>query len=329
MPGPSSDGLSYLLDNNPNSLTLTPGFLTPYPNGLFALGGNDFIVGSSDPSRISGDDGNDRLLGGRNSDTLFGGAGNDFLNGGAGNDILFGGTGDDTLEGGKGDDLLNGGKGNDVLVGGAGKDTLTGGFGRDTFVLPSDSSVSDPAAADIITDFKSVDDSIGLTNNLTEADLTLESVSGTANTLIKIRQSGAILGLVANASPQDLAGKFISATTVLGNQLSQARDLGVLSGTQTITDSVSNTQLEDLYSFTLPAISDFKLSVSGLSADVNIAVIKDINGNNTVDFTDIIASAKESSLSPQSIDLKSLAAGTYFVRVDQYQTSTNFTLNLS
>lgn len=329
MPGPSSDGLSYLLDNNPNSLTLTPGFLTPYPNGLFALGGNDFIVGSSDPSRISGDDGNDRLLGGRNSDTLFGGAGNDFLNGGAGNDILFGGTGDDTLEGGKGDDLLNGGKGNDVLVGGAGKDTLTGGFGRDTFVLPSDSSVSDPAAADIITDFKSVDDSIGLTNNLTEADLTLESVSGTANTLIKIRQSGAILGLVANASPQDLAGKFISATTVLGNQLSQARDLGVLSGTQTITDSVSNTQPEDLYSFTLPAISDFKLSVSGLSADVDIAVIKDINGNNTVDFTDIIASAKESSLSPQSIDLKSLAAGTYFVRVDQYQTSTNFTLNLS
>ncbi len=62
MAGPSPDGRSYLLDNGPNSFTLTPGFLTPYPNGLFALGGNDFIVGASDADRISGDDGNDRLM---------------------------------------------------------------------------------------------------------------------------------------------------------------------------------------------------------------------------------------------------------------------------
>ncbi len=329
MPGPSPDGLSYLLDDSPNSFALTPGFLTPYPNGLFALGGNDFIVGSSDADRLNGDNGNDRLLGGGNSDTLFGGVGNDLLNGGTGNDFLFGGKGSDTLQGGRGDDALYGGNGSDVLVGDGGKDTLTGGLGADTFVLRSNSSVSAPAVADIITDFNSFEDAIGLTNNLTEADLTLEAVSGTGNTLIKIRQSGAILGLVANASPQDLAGKFISATTVLGNQLSQARDLGVLSGTQTIADSVSNAQPEDLYSFTLPATSDFKLSVSGLSADLDVAVIKDINGNNTVDFTDIIASAKESSLSPQSIDLNALAAGTYYVRVDRYQSSTNFTLNLS
>ena len=329
MAGPSPDGISYLLDDSPNSFALTPGFLTPYPNGLFALGGNDFIVGASDADRLNGDDGNDKLLGGANSDTLFGGTGNDLLNGGVGNDFLFGGSGSDTLQGGRGDDALNGGRGTDVLVGDGGKDTLTGGLGADTFVLRSNSPVSDPAVADIITDFNSFEDAIGLTDNLTEADLIFEAVSGTPNTVIKIRQSGAILGLVANTSPQNLSSKFISASTVLGNQLSQARDLGVLSSTQTIADSVSNARPDNIYRFTLPATNDFKLTVSGFSADVDVAVIKDINGDNSIDVTDIIASSQESGLSPESIDLKNLAAGTYFVRVYQNQGNTNFTLNLS
>ncbi|MEG4442313.1 S8 family serine peptidase [Microcoleus sp. AT9_B5] len=332
MPGPSPDGLSYLLDDSPNSFALTPGFLTPYPNGFFALGGNDFIVGSSDAEIISGDNGNDRILGGGNSDTLFGGADNDLLNGGTGSDILFGDADSDTLQGGKGDDALNGGDGSDVLVGDGGKDTLTGGLGPDTFVLRTDSAVSDPAAADVITDFNSFVDSIGLTDNLTEADLILEEISiapGIANTLIKIRQSNAILGLVANASPQDIADTFISATTVLGNQLNGARDLGVLGSTLTIADSVSNARPDGLYRFTLPATSDFKLTVSGLTADVDVAVIKDINGDNSIDFTDIIASSQQPDLSPEAIDLNALTAGTYFVRVYQYQGSTNFSLNLS
>jgi len=332
MAGPSPDGRSYLLDNGPNSFTLTPGFLTPYPNGLFALGGNDFIVGASDADRISGDDGNDRLLGGGNSDTLFGGADNDLLNGGTGNDLLFGDSGNDTLQGGKGGDALNGGEGSDVLVGDAGKDTLTGGFGADTFVLRTDSAVIDPAAADIITDFNSFVDAIGLTDNLTETDLILEEIAiapGISNTLIKIRQSGAILGLVANASPKDLSGRFISATAVLSNQLSQARDLGILNSTQTIVDSVSNAIPDDIYRFTLSVTSDFSLNLSGLSTDVGVAVIKDINGDNSIDFTDIIASSQESSLSPKSIEINALNPGTYYVRVSQYQGSTNFTLNLS
>ncbi|MEG3923752.1 S8 family serine peptidase [Microcoleus sp. D3_18a_C4] len=332
MPGPSPDGLSYLLDDSPNSFALTPGFLTPYPNGFFALGGNDFIVGSSDADRISGDNGNDRILGGSNSDTLLGGADNDVLNGGVSSDFLFGDADSDTLQGGKGDDALNGDFGSDVLVGDGGKDTLTGGLGPDTFVLRSNSAVSDPAAADVITDFNSFVDSIGLTDNLTEADLILEEISiapGISNTLIKIRQSNAILGLVANASPQDLANTFISATTVLGNQLDQARDLGVLGGTQTIADSLSNARPDGLYRFTLPATSDFKLTVSGLTADVDVALIKDINGDNSIDFTDIIASSQQPNLSPEAIDINGLAAGTYFIRVYQYQGSTNFSLNLS
>jgi subtilisin family serine protease len=314
MVGPSPDGRSYLLDDSPNSFTLTPGFLTPHPNGLFALGGNDFVAGAADADRISGDDGNDRLLGGRNSD------------------ILFGGSGNDTLQGGKGDDVLNGDNGSDVLVGDGGKDTLIGGLGPDTFVLRSESAVFDPATADMITDFNSFVDAIGLTGNLTAADLILEEIAiapGTSNTLIKIRQSGAILGLVANASPQDLTNTFISATAVLGNQLSQARDLGILNSSQTIVDSVSNATPDDIYRFTLPVTSDFSLSLTGLSTNVDVALIKDINSDNSIDFTDIIASSEQSSLSPESIELNALKPGTYYIRVYQFQGSTNFTLNLS
>lgn len=217
MAGPSFDGLSYLLDDSPNSLTLTPGFLTPYPNGLFALGGNDLIVGGSDADRISGDGGNDRLLGGINSDTLLGGSGNDLLLGGSGNDILLGDSGNDTLQGGKGGDSLNGDSGSDVLIGNAGKDTLTGGLGADTFVLGRNSAVVDPSTADIVTDFNGFVDAIGLTDNLTEADLILEEISiapGISNTLIKLRSNNAILGLVANTFPEELAGTFTSATAV-------------------------------------------------------------------------------------------------------------------
>jgi subtilisin family serine protease len=314
MVGPSPDGRSYLLDDSPNSFTLTPGFLTPHPNGLFALGGNDFVAGAADADRISGDDGNDRLLGGRNSD------------------ILFGGSGNDTLQGGKGDDVLNGDNGSDVLVGDGGKDTLIGGLGPDTFVLRSESAVFDPATADMITDFNSFVDAIGLTGNLTAADLILEEIAiapGTSNTLIKIRQSGAILGLVANASPQDLTDTFTSTTAVLGNQLSQARDLGILNNSQTIIDSVSNATPDDIYRFTLPVTSDFSLSLTGLSTNVDVALIKDINSDNSIDFTDIIASSEQSSLSPESIELNALKPGTYYIRVYQFQGNTNFTLNLS
>jgi Bacterial pre-peptidase C-terminal domain. len=213
------------------------------------------------------------------------------------------------------------------LVGDAGKDTLTGGLDPDTFVLRTDSAVIDPAAADIITDFNSFVDAIGLTDNLSETDLMLEEIAiapGISNTLIKIRQSGAILGLVANASPKDLSGRFISATPVLSNQLSQARDLGILNSTQTIVDSVSNAIPDDIYRFTLSVTSDFSLNLSGLSTDVGVAVIKDINGDNSIDFTDIIASSQESSLSPKSIEINALTPGTYYVRVSQYQGSTKF-----
>ncbi|MDF0556244.1 S8 family serine peptidase [Kamptonema sp. UHCC 0994] len=332
MAGPSADGSSYLLDDGPNSLTLTPGFLAPYPNGLFALGGNDFIVGSADAEQISGDSGNDRILGGGGADILLGGAGNDFLNGGQGNDFLIGEAGSNTLQGGRGDDLLIGGDDDNILVGDFGKDTLVGGIGLDIFILRTDAATLDPGAADIIGDFDIFSDFIGLTDGLTEDDLTLQQVSltpGSTDTLIQIRQSGAILGIVLDASPDDLSGAFFPATNLLGNELNQARDIGVLNGNQTVSDFVSTAKPDDIYRFTIPSISDFQLVLSDLSADADVAIIKDINGDKSIDVTDIIDSSKHPDTEPEQITIDSLSAGTYYVKVYQYDGDTNFRLNLS
>jgi hypothetical protein len=332
MAAPSADGRSYLLDDSSNSLTLIPGFLTPYPNGLFALGGNDLIIGSSDAEKISGDDNNDRLLGGGGADTLLGGTGNDFLSGGQGNDFLSGETGNNTLQGGRGDDLLIGNQGNNILIGDLGKDTLIGGDGEDIFVLRTDAGTINPSTADIISNFDIFFDYIGLTGGITEDDLTLQPVtatSGNQDTIISISQSGAILGTILNVSPAQLRGVFISANKLLGNELTTARNLGTINGTQTISDFVNTAKPDDIYSFTLSTTSDFQLFLTNLSADADVSVIKDINADHSIDVTDILDFSENPDLESETISIDALAAGTYYVRVYQFDGNTNFNLNLS
>ncbi|OCR02678.1 peptidase S8 [Oscillatoriales cyanobacterium USR001] len=335
MAGPSADNLAYLLDDSSNSLTLTPGFLAPYPKGLLALGGNDYIVGSSDSEIIDGGDNNDRLIGGAGADTLIGGSGDNFLIGGVGDDILTGNTGKDIMRGGRGNDLLVAFDGDDVLVGDKGRDILTGGEGADLFVLQTETAAPTPETADIITDFKHFfwKDLIGLTGGLTVADITLESASinpGSNDTLIRIRQSGAVLGWVADVSPDYLNGRFVPADAKLGDELYSAVNLGSLSNKPTIQGFVGNSKPDDFYRFTIPVTSDLKLNVSGLSADLDVTLIQDINQNNTVEPLDIVQVSENSDAKPEEINLKGLFAGTYFVRISRFkEAETSYTMSIS
>jgi Ca2+-binding RTX toxin-like protein len=128
---------------------ITPGPANPDAT-LFALGGDDLVIGGTGDNELFGNEGNDTiyglegddaLYGGQGDDALYGGEGddrvqgddgNDTLAGGGGNDSLFGGEGDDLLSGGDGDDVLYGNEGNDTLQGDAGSDTMFGGQGNDT-----------------------------------------------------------------------------------------------------------------------------------------------------------------------------------------------------
>ena len=167
--------------SQPDDVELSPGLLNAYPGGLRALDGNDTVVGSSDGETmngnagddlLSGRNGADYLRGGQGNDEVYGGDGDDILNGNKGIDIVIGGLGNDLVRGGQDNDLLIGGFGNDTLVGDFGQDILTGGGDADTFILRTDAAQTDSVLVDIIVDFDSVSDRLGLTGGLTAADLT-------------------------------------------------------------------------------------------------------------------------------------------------------------
>lgn len=228
--GPSADGFFYFLDETDNNLSLSPGFLAPYPGGLLALDGNDRVIGSSDAEliygnmgqdTISGGGGNDILFGGKDTDVLEGGEGNDQLNGNWGRDFLVGGNGNDTIRGGKDEDLLVGGDGNDVLIGDFGVDALAGNAGSDLFVLRTDTATTDPSGADIILDFQRLSDRIALTGTLTEADIVMQAVS------VPIQN---LLGQLGFGN-QTAAQLRLTALLLTGADIDPNRD-GIASGTQ-------------------------------------------------------------------------------------------------
>jgi len=177
-------------DNTSENIILAPGQLAGSIGGVWAVGGNDTIRGSSDPELIYGNDDKDSILGGGGNDSLFGGRGNDDILGESGDDILTGEKNRDFLDGGIGNDLLRGGAGVDLLVGGDGNDTLIGdkdvdiykgGLGSDVFVLRADQAGVRAVGIDlpdaVIVDFNKSDDLIGLTGGVRAGMLSFEEVS--------------------------------------------------------------------------------------------------------------------------------------------------------
>jgi RTX calcium-binding nonapeptide repeat (4 copies) len=238
--GRSPDGLSYLLSNESDTFTVTSGLLDSYFGGVLGLDGADYITGSAEVDIINGNQGNDTIdgaggndllsggqdndlilgnlgddgiAGNQGNDTLYGGEGNEYINGNQDEDIIFGDLGNDILRGGKGNDQIDGGDGNDTIIGDFGSDTLTGSSGSDVFVMRSDTAVTDLLTGDFVTDFNKFEDLIALSDDLTEAGLTLEGVSltsGSSDTVLKVTSTGAILGVVKGVSPTDLQGRFIN-----------------------------------------------------------------------------------------------------------------------
>jgi hypothetical protein len=170
--------------------------------------GNDIAFGNEGADLIFGLFGNDTLYGGKENDSLDGGEGNDLLLGGNGNDVLCGHTDNDTLYGGKGNDILSGGAGDDILSGDVGDDTLTGGSGSDLFLL----NPSWGSGSDIITDFRKGEDLIGLTSNLSFAQLSIRSRNN--QTLIIVSDTGQLLAKLNGVTPGMLTASDFTQVTI-------------------------------------------------------------------------------------------------------------------
>lgn len=192
---PDNSGIPRLIgDNSPENIVLAPGQLANFPGGVWVLGGNDTVRGSSDAERIFGNDGKDSLLGGAGDDSIYGGkddddvlgeSGNDFLTGDRNSDFVDGGAGNDFLRGGRGVDLLVGGDGNDTLIGDVDVDIYKGGVGSDVFVFRVDQAGQRIAGIEIpdavIVDFDKSSDSIGIGAQFASSNITFEQVNYSLN----------------------------------------------------------------------------------------------------------------------------------------------------
>jgi Ca2+-binding RTX toxin-like protein len=245
---PDPSGIVRLIgDATSELIQLFPEELTNFPLGAWALDGDDTVNGSGASDLILGNEGEDILGGFADNDSLFGGKGRDFLDGADGNDCLSGGLDADFLIGEAGDDILFGGKGNDVLDGAGGDNTLVGGLGRDFLscefgsnlcVLGIDTASTDINSSDAISLFDPELDRIGLASSLTVNDIVLEPVedviftykfegpqallelfppevvsgiSGlSSGTVIKVRNSNAILAFVEGVTPNELQSRIVS-----------------------------------------------------------------------------------------------------------------------
>jgi hypothetical protein len=94
--------------------------------------------------------------------------------------------------------------------------------------------------------------------------------------------------------------------------------------------TVNSNDTSDIYRFSLAAPSALNLNLNGLRSNANIRLIRDSNRNGLIDTNEIVASSTQSGANPESIDMRWLASGDYFVQVYQQGSgATNYSLRLS
>ena len=291
-------------DESSELISLIPGQLAGFPQGILVLGGNDTVQGSVDGEVINGNQGFDQIFGGGGNDNLFGGQDGDVIDGGVGDDILFGNLGADIITGGDGNDNLFGGKdndnlsgdlGNDILSGDFGIDALTGGGGSDIFVLGIGGG-----GADVITDFQDGADLMQLPAGFTFSNLRV-TTSGN-QTAIVLATTGEELARLDTIQPAAItAADFVggSPTPVPqgepGSNIATAFDLGVLPDLLSYSQFVGKDDPNDFY------------RVDQGDGDVLNYAYGDSRSNGEIN--------------------RALEAGTYYVRVSN-DSGTNYDLRL-
>ncbi|VXD23989.1 conserved hypothetical protein [Planktothrix serta PCC 8927] len=303
----------YALTFGSDNFTILPDLLINSPQGLAALDGNDTVFGSTITDIIIGNQGDDSLLGNDGNDWISGDQDNDYIDGGAADDILGGGTGQDTI------------------FGNWGGDSLYGGEDSDLFVVQLDIATTNVYSGDLIWDFNPAEDMIGLKGGFTEASIQLELVEG--GTLVKDPLTKSVLAWVYAVTPEQLQGHLINVENsnldIANNLPNGATDLGVLNNILPINNFVGDSDVYDFYRFTLNTPSEVTIDLTGLSADADLVLYQDINGDGSLSDTDQeVLRSEDGDLNPETKILP-LQLGNYFLWVKQYQGDTNYNLNLS
>jgi hypothetical protein len=151
------------------------------------------------------------------------------------------------------------------------------------------------------------DDSINLSGLTSGATYFVRVNQFSGNTNYSLRLS--------NSSPNDL----ITSEVNVGN----------LAGVRNFSDSVNNGDTSDIYRFSLGTTSNVTARLSGLSADADVRIIRDRNGNGVVDAGEEIVRSAAGGSASEFINLQGLGAGNYIAQVYQFSGSTNYNLQLT
>lgn len=121
---------------------------------------------------------------------------------------------------------------------------------------------------------------------------------------------------------------FAASTANPSNLLPNEINLGNLSGDVTRTGRVDNNDTSDVYAFSLGLFEGVNIRLSGLSADADIRLIRDRNGDRNVDAGDeTVRSARGGTNADTLFGIDD--SGSYFLQVYQFgSASTNYTLSL-
>lgn len=116
----------------------------------------------------------------------------------------------------------------------------------------------------------------------------------------------------------------------VNNLLSNEFELNNVWGSLTQTGTISNTNASDTYHFDNPFISsNYRLSLGGLSSDVDIRVVRDANSNGIVDLGDTISASLRTGSANEEINLQGLGTGGYFIQVYQGSPSSTTAYSLT
>jgi hypothetical protein len=133
----------------------------------------------------------------------------------------------------------------------------------------------------------------------------------------------------APGSSGDVQYKLDLSSANPSNLFPKENTLGTLSsGNRTRNGFISDNNTADIYGFSQGRFRKTKISLSGLSNDADIRVIKDRNNNQIFDSGDVVVgTSTRGGSASESIMVK--GAGNYITEVYQYRGDTSYTLGLN
>ncbi|MEG4120950.1 S8 family serine peptidase [Microcoleus sp. N9_B4] len=213
-----------------------------------------------------------------------------------GNDTVIGSVSPESIDGGGGQNFLLGGSGNDALLGRNFDDFISSNFGNNTLVGGQGTdSLHGSQGSDILTGSDDQDSSV---SNL--GGDTLIGGSGNDSFVPQTERKAAAVG---------------------------STDLGTLKNSISLNGFVDENNFRHIYTFTTDTLSSLTLGLNGLSANADLWIARDTNGDGSPIGEEFFASRNFGTQS-EVIESRFLLPSKYFVYVQQGVAGANTSYNL-